>query len=76
MGDVGELAETALVLEPIANQEFLGSDKAGVGQGDAHQAPVGALEQGCDLDRSWLARNEGAHQVMHGEAGVDDVFDE
>jgi hypothetical protein len=74
---VREAPESALQVEPVADEEVVGHGEADVAERDVvDEPPVGPVQQraGCDLARP--AQGERLDQVVERQPGVDHVLDD
>ena len=75
-GHVGEVAVALGVVEAVADREAVGDLEADVAGREVDAQALRLGQQGADLQRGRIARLQVAHQVLQGEAGVDDVLDD
>ena len=61
-------------MEAVPQHEHVGDLEAHVADGLGEDAPGGPVEQGADVDPTRPEGLEVAHEVAHGEAGVDEVL--
>ena len=74
--NVGEIAVVICVIEAVADDEFVGDLEAAHVGLVALRVPRRLVEEGDGRDGRGIARAEELAQVLHREAGVDDVFDD
>src|SRR3972149_3014279 len=74
--DVRQVAVALAVVEPVTDHESVGNLEADVVHRDFLEAAGGLVEERGDLERLGLARLQDAVEVVEGQAGVEDVFDD
>jgi hypothetical protein len=74
---VGQVAETLVQVEAVADEELVGDGEADVADWEVfHEAAIRAVEQRDRGERARRAERERLAQIVEGEAGVDDVLDD
>ena len=74
--DVRQVAVVVGVVEAVADDKFVGDLEAAHVGLVALRVPCRLVEEGDGRDGRGIARAEELAQVLHREAGVDDVFDD
>ncbi len=74
--DVFYVAVDLGVVHAVADDEVVGDFEGDVVGLDGDEAAIGLVEAGGDLERGGFVLEHEAAEVGHGEAGVEDVFDE
>src|ERR1039458_902405 len=74
--DERQVAMALGIVEPVADDEAIGDLEADVAGRKVHLAPLGLGQQRAHLERARIARAEVAHQVLQGQARIDDVLDD
>jgi len=75
--EVGQVPETLVQVEPVADEEFVGDSEADVADREIlDEPPVGPVEQRHGRKRRRRAQGEGLAEVVQRQAGVDDVLDD
>ena len=74
--DVGKVAVALVVIETIANDEFVGDDEAEVVGANVGDAAFDFVEKDGDAEVLGLALFEEAKKIFEGEAGVENIFDD
>src|ERR671921_711326 len=73
--NVGEVAVGPRVIEPVSDDELVGHLEAEVPDVEPCASPRRLGEEGADLERGWLAGEQGTHQVREGKPRVYYVLD-
>ena len=74
--NVRQVAVAFVVVEAVANDEFVGNDEAYIVSVDGSATAALLVEQGCDLQAARGAIEKKAAEELNCQSSVEDVFDE
>jgi len=74
--DVGEVAVALVVVEAVADYEFVGDDEAKVLGANVGDAAFDFVEENGDAEVLGFTLFEEAKEIFEGEAGVENIFDD
>ena len=74
--DIAGVSTPSVVVEAVADDEVIGNLEGDVLDVEVNLEGIGFEEQGADVNLRWLPCSQILDETLHGEATVDDVFND